>query len=304
MISRPSRYLLSVMEVRWRFQVERRRQLLVDSVRRAQAFSVVQGAVAAAKSVFAMAVLGVTTPLAPVVLGLVAFAVYTANDIADIEEDAVNCPDHSSVVADHTWLVGTVALGVLGLAGALAWWGGGPVALAAALVPLVAALLYSLPVAPGGRRLKDVFVVNTALVSLAWAATLTAVPLALAGRGVGPVALAVCLFFLLRTFVSVETFNVRDIAGDAKAGVETLPVVLGRGRTTRVLALFEGCTLATLVALLTVPHATLPALFALPVMGTSLALTSLLTGTSEPGVVCLARDAEYLLLGAVGLLFV
>lgn len=262
-----------------------------------------QGAVAAAKSVFALALLGVTTPLAPVVLGLVSFAVYTANDIADMEEDSVNCPDHSSFVADHTWLVAAVALGALGLGGGLALWAGGPVALAAALVPLAAALLYSLPVAPGGRRLKDVFAVNTLLVSLAWAVTLTAVPLALAGRGVGPVALAVCLFFFLRTFVSVETFNVRDIEGDAQAGVDTLPVVLGRRRTTQVLALFEWCTLATLVGLLTVPHATLPALFALPVMGTSLALTSLLAGTNEPNVVCLARDAEYLLLGAVGLLF-
>jgi len=250
-----------------------------------------------------MALLGVTTPLAPLVLGLVSFAVYVANDIADMEEDGVNCPDHSSFVAEHTWLVAAVATGAVVLGCGLTLWAGGRVAFAVSLVPLAAGVPYSLPVAPGGRRLKDIFAVNTALVSLAWAITLTGVPLALAGRGVSPVALAVCLFFFLRSFVSVETFNVRDIEGDARAGVDTLPVVLGRGRTTRVLAQFEGCTIATLAALLTVPHAALPALFALPVMGTSLALTGLLAGTSEPRTVCLARDAEYLLLGLVGVLF-
>lgn len=285
-------------------RVERQRQRLAESVWRAQELSVVQAVVAAAKCVFAMALLGVTTPLAPVVLGLVSFAVYAANDIADMEEDAVNCPDHSSFVADHTWLVVAVTLGALVVGSGLALWAGGPVTFAVSLVPLAAGLLYSLPVAPDGRRLKDVFAVNTVLVSLAWAITLTGVPLALAGRGVGPVALAVCLFFFLRSFVSVETFNVRDIEGDERAGVDTLPVVLGRGRTTRVLAQFEGCTLATLVALSTVSHAFVPALFALPVMGTSLALTGLLAGTNEPRIVCLARDAEYLLLGSLGLLFV
>jgi len=292
------------MQIHRSIHVERQRQRLAESVWRAQELSVVQAVVAAAKCVFAMALLGVTTPLAPVVLGLVSFAVYAANDIADMEEDAVNCPDQASFVADHTWLVVAVTFGALAVGSGLALWAGGLVALAVSLVPLASGLLYSLPVAPGGRRLKDVFAVNTVLVSLAWAVTLTGVPLALAGQGVGPVPIAVCLFFFLRSFVSVETFNVRDIEGDERAGVDTLPVVLGRGRTTRVLAQFEGCTLATLVALVTVPYAMVPALFALPVMGTSLALTGLLAGTNEPRIVCLARDAEYLLLGSLGLLFV
>ena len=268
----------------------------------AQQFSVVQGAVAAAKTLFALALLGVTTPLAPVVVGLVSFAVYTANDLADIEEDAINCPGRSSVVADHPWFVAALAVGALALGAGLAFRAGGPLAFAAALVPLGASVCYSLPVAPGRRRWKDVFALNTTLVAGAWAVTVTAVPLAIAGQSVGPVAIAVCLFFFLRSFISVEVFNVRDIAGDAATGVDTLPVVLGVGRTRQLLSLFEGCSLALLVPLMTVPGTALTALFALPVMGYSLALTWFLGETGRMDSFCLAKDGEYLLLGAVALL--
>jgi 4-hydroxybenzoate polyprenyltransferase len=265
----------------------------------AQQFRFVQAAVAAAKTVFAMALLGITTPAAPVTVALVSFAIYTANDLADIDEDTINCPDHSSFVADHPRLVAGLAVGTLALGALTALVYGGPVALVVALVPLFACLCYSLPVTPGRRRLKDVFALNTALVALAWAVTVTGVPLALAGQSVGPVAIAVCLFVFLRSFISVEVFNVRDVVGDAATGVDTLPVVLGVDRTRTVLGLFEGCSLALLVVLMTVPASALLALFALPVMGYSLALTWFLDETARMDSFCLAKDCEYLLLGAL-----
>jgi 4-hydroxybenzoate polyprenyltransferase len=285
-------------------QLDALRRLLGTGLWWAQQLSVVQGAVAGAKTAFAVALLGVRTPLAVPIVALVAFGVYTANDLADIEEDAINCPDRSSFVADHPMLVGFLAVAALAGGGGLAWAAGGPVALGAAFTPLWAALCYSLPVPRGGRRLKDVFALNTALVALAWAVTVTVVPLALAGRPVGPVAVAVGLLFFLRSFVSVEVFNVRDVAGDAATGVRTLPVVLGVGRTRQVLALFDGCTVALLAALLSVPGTARPALFALPVVGYSLALTWLAGRTEHMDALCLAKDGEYLLLGAVAVLVV
>ena len=267
----------------------------------AQQFRVVQGVVAAAKTGFAMALLGVSTALPAVVVGLVSFAVYTANDLADLEEDAINTPDHSSFVADHPAVVAGLGVGTFALGAALAWWGGGPVATAVACVPFGASLLYSLPVTPAGRRLKDVLGVNTTLVALAWAVTVTGVPLAFAGRPVGPVPIAVCLFFFLRSFISVEVFNVRDVAGDAATGVDTVPVALGVPRTRLVLALFEGCSLALLVALMTVPSVALLALFSLPVVGYSLGLTWFLGETGRMDAFCLAKDAEFLLFGLVAL---
>ncbi|GGO02868.1 MULTISPECIES: UbiA family prenyltransferase [Haloarcula] len=276
-------------------------QTLTHSLWWAQQLSVLQGVVAAAKAAFAAVLLGVTAPAAPVVVGLVSFAVYTANDLADIEEDAINCPERSSFVTDHPVVVAGLAVGGLLLGAGIALWAGGPDALVVALIPVVACVLYSVPLAPGWRRLKDVFVVNTGLVALAWASTVTLLPLAVAGRPIGPVAVAVCLFFFLRSFVSVEVFNVRDVVGDRATGVETLPVVLGVGRTRQVLALLDGCSLAVLVALTPVAHAALPAVFALPVVSYSLSLTWVLDRTNAMDTLCLAKDGEYLLLGLVAL---
>lgn len=285
-------------------QLDVLRELLGTALWWAQHLSVVQGVVAGAKTAFAVALLGVRTPVAVPIVALVAFGVYTANDLADIEEDAINCPDRSSFVADHPLAVATLTVGAFALGGGLAWAAGGGLALAVAFVPLWAALGYSLPVPRRGRRLKDIFALNTALVALAWAVTVTAVPLVLAGRPVGPVAVAVGLLFFLRSFVSVEVFNVRDVAGDAATGVRTLPVVLGVGRTRQVLALFDGCTLALLAALVSVPGAARPALLAVPVVGYSLALTWLAGRTERTDALCLAKDSEYLLLGAAAVLVV
>ncbi|MBX0286745.1 UbiA family prenyltransferase [Haloarcula salinisoli] len=289
------------MQAHSEYQTGRDWEQLRALVRWAQQFRVVQGAVAAAKTAFAMALLGVASPMPAVIVGLISFAVYTANDLADLEEDAINTPDHSSFVADHPAVVAGLAVGTFALGAAIAWWGGGPITLAVACVPLGASLLYSLPVTLGGRRLKDVFGANTVLVALAWALTVTGVPLAFGGLSVGPVAIAVCLFFYLRSFISVEVFNVRDVTGDAATGVDTIPVVLGVPRTRQLLALFEGCSLALLVTLMTVPTVALAALGALPVLGYSLGLTWFLGETGRMDAFCLAKDAEYLLLGLVAL---
>jgi len=283
------------------YQTDQNWDQLAALVRWAQQFRLVQGTVAAAKTAFASVLLGVTTPLPAVVVGLISFAVYTANDLADREEDAINNPDHASFVTSHPAVVAALAVGTFALGTAIAWWGGGPVALTVACVPLGASLLYSLPVTLGGRRLKDVFAVNTALVALAWAVTVTGVPLAFAGQALDPVAIAVCLFLYLRTFISVEVFNVRDVAGDGATGVDTLPVVLGVPRTRQLLALFEGCSLALLVSLMTVPAVALVALGTLPVLGYSLGLTWFLGETGRMDAFCLAKDGEYLLLGLTAL---
>lgn len=266
-----------------------------------QQLSVLQGVVAAAKTAFAMALLGVTAPTAPVVVGLVTFGVYTANDLADLVEDGINCPERSAFVSGHRAVVAGLATSGLLLGTGLALWTGGLLAFVIALLPVVASILYSVPLAPGQRRLKDVFVVNTTLVAMSWGLTVTLLPLALAGRPVGPVAVAVCLFFLLRSFVSVEVFNVRDVVGDAATGVDTLPVVLGVGRTRRILALFEGCSLAVLVALTSVAHAALPAMLALSVVSYSLSITWFLGQTNALDTLCLFKDGEYLLLGLIAL---
>lgn len=274
---------------------------LLSTVWWAQQFRVLQGVVGAAKTLFAMALLGVTEPLAAVAVGLVSFGVYIGNDLADVEEDQINCPDGSAVLATSPLVVATLAVTTITLGVGIGGWAGGLTASLAVLVLLGVTLPYSLPVTPAGRRMKDVFIWNSVLMAAGWAVTVTAVPLALADRAVEPLALAVCLLLFLRTFASIEIFNLPDIEGDAATGINTLPVVLGVDWTRRLLAVVDLASISLLVALLTVPVATVPALLALPVVGISFLLTLFIGRTDRVDELCLAKDGEYLLLGVIAL---
>lgn len=271
----------------------------------ARHLSAVQTAVAAAKATFAMAVLSVSHVVVPVVAALMAFAVYTANDLTDGDEDAVNQPAKARFVA--RWraeiAVASTLAGVTAIA--LATLHGGPLAGAVVLAPAVCGVVYSVPLLPfeRPRRVKDVLVANTALVAAAWAVPLAALP-AILGDGVplGPT-IAVGGYLFVRTFVSVEVFNARDVAGDRASGVATLPVVVGLARTRHVLLALDLASLAVIawaVATLSLPLA--PALVAVPVTVYSINLTRSLGETTDWTALCLAKDGEYVLLGGLGLL--
>ncbi|MEM4781378.1 MAG: UbiA family prenyltransferase, partial [Halalkalicoccus sp.] len=167
---------------------------------------------------------------------LVTLAVYTHNNLTDLAEDGVNDPDRASLFERRTRLFSGIAvgayLGALGLAAL-----GGPFALALTLFPGVLGVLYSSRWLPGAGpdRLKDVLVVGTCAVALAWAVPLALLPVAFAGGGVGVGAICVLAFFFLRAVFAVELFNVRDVAGDRREGVGTLPVAVGIGPTRWIL---------------------------------------------------------------------
>lgn len=272
------------------------------AVQFASHLSIVQTAVAAAKVVFAMALLSLSSVVAPVVGALMAFAVYNGNNLADVDEDAVNRPECAALTV--RWKREIAAAAALAGAGALALAAvhGGVAAVAVVCVPLVACGLYSLPLVPGDRveRLKDVFGLNTALVAAAWALPLTYLPVALGGPVPPSHTVPVCAVLFLRTFISVEVFNVRDVAGDRASGVATLPTRLGVSATQRVLLVLDAAALALAASAVGVlPPLALLAL--VPVTAFSMGLTLVLDRVRNRPLVCLAKDGEYLALGAFAL---
>lgn len=188
----------------------------------------------------ALASVALSVSLSPAVLigGLVTFAIYAHDRIADADTDAVSNPDQAAFVRRHQNVLYNLASAAYGLAVAISILGG-PFALATTLMPGIFGLLYSTGVlgdlGTPVKRLKDVFLVNSVVVSLAWAVLLTFLPLAFADAALTPVVGVVFAYFFLATFVNVEIPNVRDIESDAAIGVSTLPVVLGVPRTRQVL---------------------------------------------------------------------
>ncbi|TKX75262.1 hypothetical protein EXE46_05210 [Halorubrum sp. GN11_10-6_MGM] len=269
--------------------------------------------VAAVEVALVTAALGVPRSTAPVAVGLVAFAVYAADHVADAEADAGSTPSRARVALRYGDQLMTVAAVCYGLAVALAV-GAGPAALALVLVPGAVWIGYAtdwLPtagdlVAPlGGAsvpRLKDVFLLNSAAVALAWAVAVVAAPLAFAGVPVGAVGTpTVGLLFgyvALRSFVDVEVPNVRDVAADAARGVTTLPVAYGTAGTRRVLLGVDAVAAGLLGAAAATGAVSGAPLVALAVgLAVSVAVTALVDrlGNAALGV---APDCSYLVAAA------
>jgi len=286
--------------------------------------------VAAVETLIATVLLGLPLTVAPAVVALVAFAVYTVDHVADADTDAASTPNRALLArryGDQLMIAATLAYG---LAVALAVTGG-PLALALTLLPgafwvayasdwlpdlgrAVGAALASVAptdrtigrvgaeVTDGGRsyipRLKDVLVVNSVVVAAGWATALTFLPVAFAGGTSGPTVSVVFAYFLLRSFVDAELPNVRDVEADAAVGVETLPVVLGVARTRRVLygvdlIVAGGVTAAAVAGLLA-----WPLVGALGVgIAASICITALAGRVDDAAVLGVAPDCSYLLVG-------
>jgi len=175
---------------------------------------------------------------APAVVGLLTFAIYASDRLADLSTDAASNPQRTAFVRQYYGVLyvfaaiaygGAVALSVLG----------GPIALAISLVPGVAWVSYALGRVPvvetPFRRLKDVLVVSSATIAVAWSLTIVFLPIAFAGAAITPTAWIVFGYLTLGTFICSEISNVRDIESDLESGVSTLPVAVGVARTRHVL---------------------------------------------------------------------
>lgn len=194
--------------------------------------------IAVAEVAVVTSLLSIPLTAAPVVVGLVTFAVYANDRLADADTDAVSNPKQAAFVRRHRDVLYLLASLAYGLAVALSVLGG-PVALAITVLPGTFWVLYASDWVPDVglrfRRLKEILLVNSAVVAFAWAATLTFLPLAFADAAVTPAAGVVFAYFFLATFVNTEIPNVRDVAGDEAIGVSTLPVVFGVRRTRHAL---------------------------------------------------------------------
>ncbi len=283
--------------------------------------------VAAVEVLIATALLGLPLTPAPAVVALVTFAVYTVDHVSDADADARSTPERAALAyryGDQLMIAATLAYG---LAVALAIVGG-PLALAVTLLPGAFWVLYASDWLPSvgrvageavsdGRtdavwrrvpRLKDVVVVNSAVVALGWAIAVTLLPLAFSGvdagtllaAGVEPGVGVVFAYFFLRSFVDAELPNVRDVEADAAVGVSTLPVVLGVTSTRRALYGVDAVATATVAAAAVTGLIAWPIALALGVgIAVSLGVTALAGRIDNDAILGVAPDCSYLLVGAL-----
>lgn len=212
---------------------------LLATVRDVLVFSSAYIAIIAALEVaLVMVVLDLSVSLAPVMVGCVTFTIYAYDRVIDVEADALSAPRRTAFVERHRRTLSALAAISYGVAASIAVVGG-PLATALILFPAATWVIYGVDWAPeivgSVRRLKDVLVVNSLLVAVAWGVTVVLGPLAIADATVTPVAWILVGYFAVGTFVGAEISNARDVTADAASDVATLPGAVGLAATRRIL---------------------------------------------------------------------
>lgn len=205
--------------------------------------------VAAAKVLIVMYVLSLPLSPAPLVGALITFAVYANDRLVDIESDGVSNPNRTAFVRKYQSELYVLAAVAYGLGVAVAALGGG-LAFGLAILPGLFWVTYAVDWIQvdtvGITRLKEISVVNSILVALAWALPVVALPVAFADATLTPTAGLLFLYFGVATFVNTEIANVRDVESDTASGVATMATSVGVERTRTVLSALSLSTFALL----------------------------------------------------------
>lgn len=172
---------------------------------------------------------------------LTIFSTYGLNKLTDINEDAINNPERANTIKKmRTVFKFSIALSfmlslILGFLENI-------MTLPVILFPLFLGALYSLKLNSKLPRLKDITGVKNITIALSWSAGTTFLPVIYLSEKRILLIILVFYFFLLKSCINSIIFDVRDIEGDRKSNIITIPVLLGKDRT-RILLLILNTTL-------------------------------------------------------------
>ncbi len=161
--------------------------------------------------------------------GLVIYSVYTLDRALGSEEDVVNRKELSGsrkeiglAASILTFVIGSYVLTKEGM-------------LAFAFLPLITGFLYSKGVKIGrfALKLKGGLGVKNFVVGLTWGAFISGI----AGSTCKSILLIVLVFiyFGVKLFINSTIYDFKDVKGDTRAGIKTLPVSLGAQNTRNFL---------------------------------------------------------------------
>jgi 4-hydroxybenzoate polyprenyltransferase len=172
-------------------------------------------------------------PVAAAILMLVAFAVYNLNRGTDKDEDAINHTERYAFTQKYGSVLFRSAVCAYVVALCLSAFQGLE-SLLVTTVPLVAGIVYSVPLLParlGFRRLKEVPLMKSFVVAVSWAVPPALLPICHAALPAGPPTALVGIFLFFLVFTNTVIFDARDVEGDAASGIRTIPTILGTRKT-------------------------------------------------------------------------
>jgi len=187
---------------------------------------------------------------------LITYSIYNLNRKTDESEDAINHSHRYAFTKKYEKILYLSGIGAYLLALVLSGFYGISVILVSA-IPLLLGLIYSMPILPKKfryRRLKEIPVVKSLLVAIAWALPPALLPIYVSGATPSLVTLAVILFFFSLVFINTVLFDIRDMEGDRANCVRTIPVLLGIPRTKTLLTWVNIIFGISVLSLLLISH--------------------------------------------------
>lgn len=166
------------------------------------------------------------------IIFLITFASYTFNRYTD-KEDRINHPKRADYIQRHgkTLISAAVVSYILAL---IVAWQANTITFVITLVPGVAISLYSIKWIPnklrgmlGGSRIKEFYLIKNIFVAAIWSFGVVFLPLSYFKEEVSLTALFLWLFFLGRFVINTIMFDLKDIEGDPKFNIKSLPVKIG-----------------------------------------------------------------------------
>ena len=188
---------------------------------------------------------------------LVASFVYSINRLTDIREDVINNPRRTEFVEKQSNLFFVYSLLSLIIALILSYLHSFLTFLII-LLPIIFVIVYSIKWIPKSislhkRRLKEIFLMKSIIVSLGWALIPFYVIIYLNTFLFG--IFFISFFIFLRIFIGTIMFDIRDVKGDKINGIQTIPVCCGIKESKNIILflnflsfiiLFVGCLLGLL----------------------------------------------------------
>ncbi|MGB9978952.1 UbiA family prenyltransferase [Methanobacterium sp.] len=161
------------------------------------------------------------------------FGVYNLNKLTDKEEDSVNLPERAKyVLGNEQFIIIIIIISyftalLLGLFVNI-------LAVIVLLFPLFAGILYSVELSPKIPRLKDITGMKNIIAALSWTVGIVFLPVISFYKGF-IITILILSFIFINLIINAVLFDIRDIKGDKANNIKTIPVVIGRSKTKKML---------------------------------------------------------------------
>ncbi len=173
------------------------------------------------------------------------FSIYSLNKLTDAKEDSVNLPERTRYIQYNQQLI--LLLSIFScFAAILLGFLVSFLSIFIILFPFIVGIFYSIQINPKLPRLKNITGVKNLMVALSWAVTVSLLPETYLYDISNMVSL-IFYFIFVKFFINTVIFDIRDIEGDRKNNIKTIPVVIGQQKTKKMLLIIHSTLIPWIV---------------------------------------------------------